>query len=353
MNPKDVPFPTEDLLNNINICGIDGSSQKIERGSFYLLMARAATVNFRYSKAGHKPYFSTKSKDLSGIEIVDGNIFNERVALNGQRQTVGADGSVSLFPVIQQNIAKPLLFSYNPERSNKNPKAQALGLVVKMQQTLELACLEYVPLAPDQDTVCIRDGPLFSTSVSPEDTFDGLKKTFAWNKQILISSSKRVSESTLLVQVLLQSSTVRNHWFPSQNITDSTLKSVATDMLLLPRILKPGQRTPLIAAVPRARKQVITLDQRLIPLVCYYYSRLEPHTFIRWEVPKFMWDRDKEAVEKAFRIAAWQHELGHNAPLIQMFADQQSQIGAEKEILERETNAFLSKCELDLPERYE
>lgn len=352
MNPRDVPYPDEKILEHINICGIDGSNQRVERGSFYFLVARSAFVNFKYSKLGIKPFFYTKRRDLGGVEVVDGNMFNNNLKFNGQYDTVRSDGEVPLLPIINKNTPKPLLFSYNPTRSNKSPKAQALGLAVKMQQSLELFSLGYIEKR-EEDTVCIRDGPLFSTSVSIDDSLDGLKKTLSWTNQTLISSSKRVSESTLLVQILLQSPTIRNHWFPEQNLTDSTLQSVATDMLLLPKILKPGQRTPLVAAVPRARKVIVDSEKRLTPLVCYYYSRLKPHTFIRWEVPKFMWDKNKEQVEKAFRVAAWQHELGHKAPLVQLFADQQAQLSDERFILEKQTDAFLSKCGIKLPEVYE
>lgn len=47
--PVEVCLPELDDLKNVNVCGIDGSNQRVERSSFYFLMARAAIVEFRYS----------------------------------------------------------------------------------------------------------------------------------------------------------------------------------------------------------------------------------------------------------------------------------------------------------------
>lgn len=45
MLPKEIICPTADELDGINICGINGSNQKIEKNSFFLILARAAIVN--------------------------------------------------------------------------------------------------------------------------------------------------------------------------------------------------------------------------------------------------------------------------------------------------------------------
>ncbi len=48
--PRKVNFPTLDFLSDLNIYGIDGSNQKIGKSVFYFVLARAAIINFRYSK---------------------------------------------------------------------------------------------------------------------------------------------------------------------------------------------------------------------------------------------------------------------------------------------------------------
>ncbi|HLC37739.1 MAG TPA: DNA double-strand break repair nuclease NurA [Candidatus Nanoarchaeia archaeon] len=356
-NPKDVRLPSEDELDKVNICSIDGSNQKLNYSSFYFIIARSALVIFRYSKEKNKPYHSTHLRDGSCLLLVDGNVFEEGIGLYTKQIPVVEEDEKKQYPIlnlIEQNTKDPFQVTYDPSKSNKNPAAHALGWGVKLQQALELSSLNDVP-EDGNFTVCIRDGPLFSTSVSKRDTVDGLRKTIPWSnkKKVLVSCSKRVSESTFLVQALLQNITLRNYWFPNQEVTDDTLKRVPTDKILLPRILKPGQRTPLMLGIPRARTEVVKEEEKLSPLICYYFSRNKPHTFIRMEIPKFMWDENKEDIEKAIKIVAWQHELGVKAPLVQLFADNQCQLQNEIKVIERQTNLALNERELDFPEDYE
>jgi len=350
MKPKNVVLPKEESLSDINICGIDGSNQRINRNCFYFIISRASLVNFRYSKPGYKPYFYTKNRDSSGVVWVDGNVFNEDVSLHSH--FLKTNGKLThILPKLDKEDNVPFLIAYDPSKSEKRPSAQALGWGVKIQQALELSLIKKVPV--DIQTICIRDGPLFSTSVSPQDNISGLNPIFAWKNQILISCSKRIADSTLIVEALLQQPTLRDYWFPNQNITDQTLNSVATDSLLLPKILSPGQRTPLMAAVPLARQEIVKQEKELMPLTCYYYRRLKPHNFIRLELPKFMWEKNKELVDKAIEIVAWQHELGKDAPLVQAFADKRCQLSSEKIILKKQTAAALKKKNLEIPEGYD
>jgi hypothetical protein len=67
--PVEIDLPEPNLLEDINICGIDGSNQRIERSSFYFIIARATIVNFRYSKAGLKPYFYNRNRDYKYLTI--------------------------------------------------------------------------------------------------------------------------------------------------------------------------------------------------------------------------------------------------------------------------------------------
>jgi len=347
MAPKEVKLPNEEDLNDINVCAIDGSNQRIDLISFYVLLARATIINFRYSKPGYKPYFYAKSKDCNGVVWVDGNIFNEEI----ETYTKKLSGeNIGVLSEVEKSNNDPFLFRYDPSKSEKSPSSQALGWSVKLQQALELSMIKNVP--KNVPCVCIRDGPLFSTSVTPNDTIQGLSPIFTWKDQILISCSKRVKESSLLVESLIYSKELRDFWFPKQEILESTLRSVATDALLIPKILKPGQRTPFIAAVPRARTQIVKENKRLTPLVCYYYSRHRPNTFIRLEVPKFMYERNKEMVEKAIQIVAWQHEIGHRAPLVQLTADERCQLGPEKKIIENQIRGSLARKDINLSEIY-
>jgi hypothetical protein len=79
--PVQVDLPTIDNLQDVNVCGIDGSNQRIERASFYFLLARASIVEFRYSTNNSKPYFYNRTLDTSGVLWVDGNIFNDDINL--------------------------------------------------------------------------------------------------------------------------------------------------------------------------------------------------------------------------------------------------------------------------------
>lgn len=345
-SPVEVTLPKVEDLTNINICGIDGSNQRVERSTFYFILARAAIVEFRYSTTNLKPYFYNKLIDASGVVWVDGNVFSPGIIL----QTEKLEKKDPLLRKIIGNPGRPFLFKYTPDAIDKSPASQSLGWAVKLQQALELVCLRDIPT--NVETVCIKDGPLFSTSVSPLETIEGLNPIFQWNNQVLIACSKRVKDSRLLVEAILGNVALRNHWFANQDITDDTLKQVSTDSILMPRILRPGFRTPLMEAVPRARKSVVEMEKRLMPLTCYYLSKHQPQTYIRIEIPKFMWERDRSRVERAISIVAWQHELGHKAPLVQLAADMRCQLAYEKTILEKQTLSILYKNRLDFPEEY-
>jgi hypothetical protein len=347
--PKKVPLPTIDDLQSINVCGIDGSNQRVERSAFYFILARAAIIEFRYSIDNQKPYFYNKLLDKNAVVWVDGNVFKEDIKL----QTIPLPPNSNILNELNKNNKLPFLVTYSPQTVDKSPGSHALGWAVKLQQALELECLKHIPT--NIETVCIKDGPLFSTSVSPQETIDGLNPIFQWKNQVLICSSKRVKDSRLLVEAIQNNIDLRNFWFPNQNITDKTIQHVSTDSILLPRILHPGFRTPLMEAVPRSRKAVVSDnggEPRLTPLTCYYLSRHKPYTYIRIEIPKFMWERDKNRVNKAISIVAWQHELGHKAPLVQMTADIRCQVGYEKDILEKQTLSYLYKNGLNFPENY-
>ncbi len=168
MLPKEIICPTADELDGINICGINGSNQKIEKNSFFLILARAAIVNFKYSKGIEPPYFYRKHKDATAVTWVDGNIFTEEISLYTNRQLTKEkdNDGVSIFPALkgQMTCNNPFLVRYDHTKKDKSPSSHALGWAVKFQQALELLCLNEIETKEGR-TICIKNGPLFSTSV--------------------------------------------------------------------------------------------------------------------------------------------------------------------------------------------
>src|SRR5690606_9918374 len=107
-----------------------------------------------------------------------------------------------------------------------------------------------------------------------------------------------------------------------------------------------------IARVGACQQVNEDLHKDFTPLCCYYRGRTRPQTFIRLEIPFYMWSQNKSLVEEAVSIVCWQHELGGKAPYIQMVADDLCQLQHEKELLENQTVAALTLKNLDLAEQY-
>ena len=358
--PKPVVLPNSDQLDGIIICGIDGSNQKVAKNSFYFILARATVVNFKYTKGTEPPYFYTIQKDASAVTWVDGNIFKEGVlehTNNKLKKQKHGEESVNIFNFIKQDNSKPFMVGYDHTKSEKSPSGHALGWAVKFQQTLELLCLADIETDASKKTICIKDGPLYSTSSSKEDTVDGLRPVIQWNNQILACVSKRINDSKLFLETLCSFPDLLRIYFPGDEITKDNILSIGTDSLLLQRVLKPGHRTPFIKAVPIARKgtcekATADLHKDFMPLCCYYRGKTRPQTFIRIEIPFFMYENNKQLVEEAIAVVAWQHELGGKAPYIQLVADDLCQLNYEKELLEKQTLAALSNKNLELAEQY-
>lgn len=358
--PKKVVLPNSDQLDGIIICGIDGSNQKVEKNSFYFILARASVVNFKYTKGTEPPYFYTIQKDASAVTWIDGNIFKENVlehTNNKLKKQKQGEESVDIFNYIKQDNSKPFMVGYDHTKSEKSPSGHALGWAVKFQQTLELLCLADIETDATKKTICIKDGPLYSTSSSKNDTVDGLRPVIQWNNQILVCVSKRINDSKLILETLCLFPDLRRIYFPNDEVTRENIEAIGTDSLLLQRILKPGHRTPFIKAVPIARKGTCEkateeLQKDFMPLCCYYRGKTRPQTFIRIEIPFFMYENNKQLVEEAIAVVAWQHELGGKAPYIQLVADDLCQLNYEKELLEKQTLAALTNKKLELAEQY-
>lgn len=358
--PKAITLPSIDLLNGINICGIDGSNQKIEKNSFYFILARAAIVNFKYTKGTEPPYFYNIIKDASAVTWIDGNIFKENViehTNNKLKKQKQINESIDIFEHLQKGSYKPFMVGYDHAKTEKSPSNHALGWAVKFQQALELLCLAEIETDVSKKTICIKDGPLYSTSSSKNDTVEGLRPTIFWNNQVLVCVSKHTHDSKLILETFYSFPELLQIYFPGDEITRDSILSIGTDSLLLQRILKPGHRTPFIKAVPIARidtcKQATEELQRdFMPLCCYYRGVIRPQTFIRIEVPFFMYQNNKSLVEEAIAIVAWQHELGAKAPYIQLVAEDLCQLTYEKQLLENQTLAALNNKKLELAETY-
>jgi hypothetical protein len=358
--PKPVSLPNADDLDGINICGIDGSNQRVEKNSFYFILARAAIVNFKYTKGTEPPYFYTIEKDASAVTWIDGNIFKENIieyTNNKLKKQKQSEEGVDIFDFIKKDTSKPYLVGYDHSKSEKSPSGHALGWAVKFQQALELLCLSDIEFSHSKKTVCIKDGPLYSTSSSKNDTVEGLRPILRWNNQILICVSKRINDSKLILETLCSFPELLQIYFPNDEVKREDILSIGTDSLLLQRILKPGHRTPFIKAVPIARKGTCEkateeLQKDFMPLCCYYRGKTRPQTFIRLEIPFFMWERNKKLVEEAVSVVAWQHELGGKAPYIQLVADDLCQLNYERELLEKQTLAALNNKKLELAEQY-
>lgn len=357
--PVEIILPNSDQLDGIIICGIDGSNQKVPKNSFYLILARAAIVNFKYSKGTEPPYFYQKKKEATAVTEIDGNIFKDGIIEHTNSKLKGENNqeSINLLTHIRNDSSKPFLVRFDHTKSDKSPSSHALGWAVKLQQALELLCLEEIEIDEDKKTICIKDGPLFSTSSSEDDTIEGLRPTIRWNNQVLLGVSKRISDSKLILETICSFPELLGIFFPNDEVRREDIESVGTDSLLLQRILKPGYRTAFIKAVPIQRqgvckKALSELSRDFTPLCCYYRGKTRPQTFIRIEIPYFMWERDKNLINEALAVVAWQHELGGKAPYIQLVADDLCQLNYEKELLEKQTMAAINFKKLELAEQY-
>ena len=345
--PVKVNELTKEIIKDIDLYSIDGSNQRLGHPSFFFIISRAALVKFKYTDNMREcELYKIVNEDLSGVLLVDGNIFRDDVIIYGK--LLAKD---NFLPEIDKLKGEPILYRYNRDKDVKSPSSQALGIGVKFQQALELYMLKYIDRK--HKAVIIKDGPLFSTSISKSDTIYGLNQIFQWDKQVLLCVSKRIGESSLISELLLNKHDLVKCWFDEQFVSENTLLKLPSDQILLSRVLKPGYRTPLIAAIGRARVDIARRNKELTPLACYYMSRQRPHTIIRIEVPQLMWEQNPQQVNDAISVVAWQLDLGIKAPFIQMVADQKCQIKSEFELLKDITSAKLFEKNLSLPEVYE
>ena len=204
---KEVVFPNEDTLDGLNVIGIGGDNKRILTTSFHLILSKATVVNFKYTKGFEKPYFYTRSRDASAILVLDNNIFEAACGIHTYNELIEKIDVPLLDYITYKNTDnKPFRFRYNHEKNKKNPNSQSLGLAVKFQHALELACIEDTDFNQNGITVSLKDGALFSNSTNLKDISNGLKKILPWKEKnhFFIAASSKVSESRVLINTLFE-----------------------------------------------------------------------------------------------------------------------------------------------------
>lgn len=353
---KEVTSPSTEQLDGVNILGIHGDNQRILTPSFHLIFAKTALVNFKYTKGYEKPYFYNKTLEVSSIMLMDDNIFIDgyRLYTNTDLQFKKQQATPILDKIIDDR-SKPFLFTYDHEISKKAPNSQSLGLAVKFQHALELASIREVDIEQPGPTICIKKGSIFSNSSSKTDIQNGLKQLISWKNKphkIYLGFDDKIQESRLFIKALNAHNDLLEACFPNQGITNQMISSFGNDGLLLKKALLPGTRTPMISYMADNRKSAIDSPELsgLAPVTCFYHKKSKPFNIIRIEMPRFMWEQDKEFAEFAISILVWQHELGIHQPLVITAAKDQCSLAHEKMVIEQQLHAEFYKKELELIE---
>jgi len=342
---------TKEELDGQKIWGIDGSNYTLNFSAFQYFLTRASIVEYQYSIDSLPKYHNISKNDCLGICIVDQNVFDDSVFLFGHSTSnLPKDCEISWIDVVDESKS-PLIVSFDPY-SKLNPSAHTFGWSLKIMATLELMALNNIPIG--SHGVVIRDGPLYPICATIGDTQRTLLESIQLENKICISSSKRIDESTLFVELLTNpnNSHLLEYYFPDQRITQNHVNKLPADYLLLPKILQPGQRKPFIEAIPRSRKAICEANPELTPVCCYYMRKREPHTIIRIEFPRH-YLRDQKSLMRAVKIVAWQHEIGTKVPEIQEAADKHCQLKPESDLLRKITFSQLAIRGLETLEAYE
>lgn len=350
--PIDVDLPSPESLDGEFIWGIDGSNKSLDYSAFHILIARAAIVEFEYSKEKQLTYHEIKKIDMSGVCMVDQNIFDDDVYLFGNSPKKNTSKNISWIDILENNSS--LVVGFDPSTTDNKPSSHAQGWCVKLMHTGELMALTKIP--EKKSGVVVRDGPLLPVAATMKDTVRAMKVVLNWENKHLMSVSKRIQESTLFVEFLTNPSNEKNmeYYFPDQSVSSDILSKLPADYLLLPKILKPGQRTPFLEAIPKNRAPIPKKHPQLSPISCYYMRKRKPHNIIRIEFPRiYLDDENLERLNWSLGFVAWQHEIGASVPMIQEAADSQCQVKAEVSILQNVARSELSKKGLGTLEVYE
>ncbi|MFW2475288.1 MAG: hypothetical protein ACN4EP_00135 [Sediminibacterium sp.] len=352
-----VHYPTQEQLNGLVLVGIGGANNRIITPSFHLILARYASVDFKYTRGYEKPYFYTRYKDVSSVLVVDNNIFKDEYKICTYNALVGSKSKGEpLLPHLCKLNDKPIRFVYSEDSLKSSPAAHSLGLGVKLQHTLELEAINNLELREEDTVICLKNGPYLSNSVVPSDAKEGLLKLLPWSEKrwCYIAVSNKISDSKVLINTLsrIENEHLLEQYFPDQNVLTTTIKNFGTDLLLLRKILKPGQRTPLIQYVEKTREGYFDTPamKKLLPLTCYYHKFNKPYNFIRIEIPTFMWEENRELAELAISATIWQLELGGDMPLVLKAAAQQADNSHDRNVIDSQMKAAFEKKQLNLIE---
>lgn len=349
-----VSIPTDSDLAGVNIIGIAGDNKRVLTPSFHMILGRSSVVDFKYTKGYDKPYFYTKSRDISSILVIDRNIFEDEYKIYTYNDLAEKDSAK--FPLlnhIRKFDGKPFRFKYNHETLMSSPNSHSLGLGVKLQHTLELDTINDIDVDNKDVIVCLKDGPYLSNSMVQSDATEGLQKLFSWSKKkrSFVAVSNRISDSRVLINTIKSGNEfLIEEYFKGQGVTTSVIESFGTDLLLLRKILPPGFRSPLVQYVEKTRSEIFrdkALDG-LRPLTCYYHKFNRPYNFIRIEIPKFMWEEDQAFAEFSIATAIWQHELGGEMPLVLRAALDQADLSHERYVIEQQMKAAFEKKDLGI-----
>ena len=186
--PIYVGFPEPESLYGRSVWSIDGSNKTLDYSAFHLLLARAALVEYTYTKDLLETHHEVQLLDRSGICMVDGNVFTDDVFLFGESTKGLQERSEISWIEVMEGTDEPLIVNFDPSKSDKKPSSHASGWCIKFMQTLELMASSLIP--DDKPGVVIRDGPIFPICATLNDTKRSLKDSTDWKNKMLINVSK-------------------------------------------------------------------------------------------------------------------------------------------------------------------
>lgn len=354
-DPVVLEQPSSHELHGFHLAAIAGRNTRVDHPGFSLIIARARRLLFKYDKHVERPAFEQQGEDVPAVFISDTRYFRPTYAADlNLPDKEFVDGTIPLEKYLDDYDDRPIYLEPKKLASNKGndadlnlPRNQALGIAVRLQQALEAR--QFDPEPDSSHGLVLKNGPLYYTSMPPLDNVSALRKTFLWKNAIFMATSTRLVDSSVLSEALQRSATLRDHWFKDQNTTSDTFASLPGDLAVLPNVLKPGERTPWMRAVPRARVKATDADHggdsKTTPVMCYYRSRRpgKPR-FIRIETPMHFMENRRDAVEFCARVVAWQFELGVKDPMIHEHAERIAELQNDHQhLLRRATGLMKAK----------
>ena len=230
LSPKQVRLPRPHHLVGNSIWSIDGSSKTLDYTAFHLMLSRSALVEYQYTSDPQPIHHEIKLYDCGAVCVVDGNIFSDKMALFGTSTKGKKDRKdFSWIPIVNKS-EEPIIVSYDPNALDKKPSMR-WGGVINSCKPLNFWLTSKSP--KDRKGVVIRDGPIFPIYASNVDIQRSLEFSLKWKNKMLICSSKRISESTLFLEYLLnpKSESALDYYFENQQVTKSTIGKATRRLL--------------------------------------------------------------------------------------------------------------------------